>query len=111
MRAASIVLRRDFNQSASDPFGQQGPIQSLFLPIGTALEKGEHIAGLELAIPGTMAPEEYDEFVRDTTNFLVFIAEPMRSDRRQLGVWVLIYLLFFLIIAVMLKKQIWKDVK
>ena len=71
----------------------------------------EHLADLELAIPGTMTPEEYDDFVRDTTNFLVFIAEPMRSDRRALGVWVLIYLLFFLIIARMLKKQIWKDVK
>ena len=71
----------------------------------------EELTGLELAIPGTMAPEEYDEFVRDTTNFLVFIAEPIRSERRQLGVWVLMYLLFFLIIARMLKKQIWKDVK
>jgi len=71
----------------------------------------QHMAGLELAIPGTMAPEEFDEFVRDTTNFLVYISEPIRSERRQLGVWVLIYLLFFLIIARMLKKQIWKDVK
>lgn len=71
----------------------------------------QHLDSLELAIPGTMAAEEYDEFVRDTTNFLVYIAEPIRSERRQLGVWVLIYLLFFLIIARMLKKQIWKDVK
>ena len=71
----------------------------------------QHLDRLELAIPGTMAAEEYDEFVRDTTNFLVYIAEPIRSERRQLGVWVLIYLLFFLIIARMLKKQIWKDVK
>ncbi len=70
-----------------------------------------HLSGLELAVPGTMAEEEYDEFVRDTTNFLVYIAEPIRSERRQLGVWVLMYLLFFLIIARMLKKQIWKDVK
>ena len=71
----------------------------------------EHMAGLELAVPGTMDEEAYDEFVRDTTNFLVYIAEPIRAERRQLGVWVLMYLLFFLIIARMLKKQIWKDVK
>ncbi|MDX1480802.1 MAG: cytochrome c1 [Woeseiaceae bacterium] len=61
-------------------------------------------------IPGTMSAEEYDAFVRDTVNFLEYIAEPVRSTRRILGVWVLIYLGFFLIIAIMLKKQIWKDV-
>ncbi len=60
---------------------------------------------------GTMGAEDFDEFVRDTTNFLAYIAEPIRSERRKLGVWVLMFLLFFLIIARMLKKQIWKDVK
>jgi ubiquinol-cytochrome c reductase cytochrome c1 subunit len=60
---------------------------------------------------GKLDSKDYDEFVRDTVNFLAYIAEPMRSDRRKLGVWVLMYLLFFLIIARMLKKQIWKDVK
>ncbi|MCH9695045.1 MAG: cytochrome c1 [Gammaproteobacteria bacterium] len=60
---------------------------------------------------GELDTKDYDEFVRDTVNFLAYIAEPMRSDRRKLGVWVLMYLLFFLIIARMLKKQIWKDVK
>ena len=66
---------------------------------------------LDLVTVGTMQPEEFDEFVRDTTNFLAYIAEPMRSERRTLGVWVLIFLGFFLILARMLKKQIWKDVK
>ena len=60
---------------------------------------------------GSLDAEAYDEFVRDTVNFLVYIAEPIRSERRTLGVWVLMYLIFFWIIAVMLKKQIWKDVK
>jgi len=60
---------------------------------------------------GSMHADDYDEFVRDTTNFLAYIAEPIRSERRKLGVWVLMFLLFFLIIARMLKKQIWKDVK
>jgi len=67
--------------------------------------------GFELLAAGSMDAEEYDEFVRDTTNFLAFIAEPIREDRRKIGVWVLIYLVVFLIIARMLKKQIWKDVE
>ena len=60
---------------------------------------------------GSMDAEDYDDFVRDTTNFLAFIAEPIRQDRRKLGVWVIMFLLFFLILAAQLKKEIWKDVK
>lgn len=60
--------------------------------------------------PGTMTSEEFDEFVRDTVNFLEYISEPIRGTRRVLGVWVLMFLTVFWIIASMLKKQIWKDV-
>mgnify|MGYP001819502285 CR=1 FL=1 len=67
--------------------------------------------GFEILSAGSMDAEEYDEFVRDTTNFLAFIAEPIRQDRRKLGVWVLIFLIFFFVLATQLKKQIWKDVK
>ena len=68
-------------------------------------------AGFEQVTLGELDSEDYDAFVRDTTNFLAYIAEPIRQDRRKIGTWVIIYLLFFLIIARMLKKQIWKDVK
>jgi ubiquinol-cytochrome c reductase cytochrome c1 subunit len=71
----------------------------------------KHFEGFEPLTEGELDAEGYDEFVRDTTNFLVYIAEPIRSERRTLGVWVLMYLIFFWVIAVMLKKQIWKDVK
>ena len=67
--------------------------------------------GFEQLTPGSMDAEDYDEFVRDTTNFLAFIAEPIRQDRRKLGVWVIMFLIFFFILATQLKKQIWKDVK
>lgn len=67
--------------------------------------------GFELAIDGSMDGEDFDDFVRDTVNFLAYVAEPIRSERRKLGVWVLMFLIFFWILSVMLKKQIWKDVK
>jgi len=66
--------------------------------------------GFEQLSAGQMDAEDYDEFVRDTVNFLVFIAEPIRSDRRKLGVWVIMFLIFFFVLSVQLKKQIWKDV-
>ena len=59
---------------------------------------------------GTLSPEEFDAFVRDTVNFLEYISEPVRATRRVIGVWVLIFLGFFFIVANMLKNQIWKDV-
>mgnify|MGYP001811860989 CR=1 FL=1 len=67
--------------------------------------------GFEQLSAGSLDAEEYDEFVRDTTNFLAFIAEPIRQDRRKLGVWVLMFLIFFFVLAAQLKKQIWKDVE
>ena len=66
--------------------------------------------GFEQVTAGKMDSEDYDDFVRDTVNFLAYIAEPIRSDRRKIGVWVLMFLIFFYIVANMLKKQIWKDV-
>ena len=64
----------------------------------------------EQATEGSMSEEDYAAFVRDTVNFLEYISEPVRGTRRVLGVWVLMFLGFFLIISIMLKKQIWKDV-
>ena len=67
--------------------------------------------GFEQLTSGALDSEDYDDFVRDTVNFLAYIAEPVRGFRMVLGKWVIMYLIFFLIIARMLKKQIWKDVK
>jgi ubiquinol-cytochrome c reductase cytochrome c1 subunit len=67
--------------------------------------------GFEQVTAGQLDSEDYDAFVRDTVNFLAYIAEPVRGFRVNLGKWVIMYLIFFLIIARMLKKQIWKDVK
>lgn len=66
--------------------------------------------GFEPLTSGSMTPEEFDAFVRDTVNFLDYVSEPMQLERRKLGVWVLMFLTVFLIISSMLKKQIWKDV-
>ncbi len=66
--------------------------------------------GFEPVTAGILSEEDFDGFVRDTVNFLEYISEPIRSDRRVIGTWVLMFLIFFYIVASMLKKQIWKDV-
>jgi ubiquinol-cytochrome c reductase cytochrome c1 subunit len=65
----------------------------------------------ELATPGQMKPHEYDQFVRDTVNFLAYISEPMQIERRNLGMRVLAFLGVFFLFAYFLKKEYWKDVK
>jgi ubiquinol-cytochrome c reductase cytochrome c1 subunit len=64
----------------------------------------------KLTSPGTMSPEEYDGFVRDTVNFLDYIGEPMQNERRSLGISVLGFLLIFFLFAYFLKREFWKDV-
>jgi ubiquinol-cytochrome c reductase cytochrome c1 subunit len=67
--------------------------------------------GFEIAQPGLLSPAEYDQFVRDTVNFLDYIGEPMQLQRRSLGFYVLGFLLVFFLLAFLLKKEYWKDVK
>ena len=75
-------------------------------------EHGEHqvLEGLELVQPGTMSPDEYDNAVRDLVNFLAYTGEPVKLERQRLGVWVLLFLAVFFVIAYLLKKEYWKDV-
>jgi len=68
------------------------------------------IEGLEPDVSGLQSPEEYERTVYDLVNFLVYLAEPAKLKRQKIGFWVIVYLLFFLIVAVMLKKEYWKDV-
>jgi ubiquinol-cytochrome c reductase cytochrome c1 subunit len=65
----------------------------------------------QLATPGKMTPEQYDTFVRDTVSFLEYIAEPAQLKRKSLGFPVIAFLVFFTLVAYLLKKEYWKDVK
>jgi ubiquinol-cytochrome c reductase cytochrome c1 subunit len=65
----------------------------------------------EQVSPGSMTPAEYDEFVRDTVNFLDYIGEPMKQKRQSLGILVMVFLLVFLVLAYLLKREVWRDVR
>jgi ubiquinol-cytochrome c reductase cytochrome c1 subunit len=67
--------------------------------------------GFETVAPGDFDAEAFDEAVRDIVNFLDYIGEPIKRQRQELGIRVIGFLLVFLLIAFMLKKEIWKDVK
>jgi len=73
------------------------------------VEKRE-VHKLVLKKPGSMKPAEYDRRVGDLVNFLVYVGEPSRQSRVELGIYVLIFLGVLLVFAYLLKKEFWKDV-
>jgi ubiquinol-cytochrome c reductase cytochrome c1 subunit len=70
----------------------------------------EHVIGVELVEPGLLTPAEYDQLALDLTNFLTYVGEPYKLERRQLGLYVLLFLGLMFILAFYLKKEFWKDV-
>lgn len=70
----------------------------------------EHLEGLELVQPGKLSRVEYDMFIGDLTNFMVYLAEPVQVERRNLGWKVLLFLVVLFGFAYALKKEYWKDV-
>ncbi len=65
---------------------------------------------LELASPGRLSPEQYDRAVRDITAFLLYVSEPSALQRTSMGVWVILFLSFFTLLAWLLKQEYWRDV-
>ena len=68
------------------------------------------LVGVEAMTPGALKPEEYDQLVRDTANFLDYAGEPVKAKRQSMGIFVTLFLLVFFVFAYLLKKEYWKDV-
>jgi ubiquinol-cytochrome c reductase cytochrome c1 subunit len=70
----------------------------------------EVIDHLESIQAGKLSRVEYDVFLGDLTNFMVYIAEPVQVERRSMGWKVLLFLAVLFLFAFALKKEYWKDV-
>ena len=70
----------------------------------------EELDGFEQVQAGTMTRVEYDMFLGDLTNFMVYLAEPIQVERRSLGWKVLLFLIVLFGFAYALKKEYWKDI-
>jgi ubiquinol-cytochrome c reductase cytochrome c1 subunit len=71
---------------------------------------GPAVASFQYLSPGSMTPEQFDGFVRDTVNFLDYVGDPSQVQRRSMGLWVVLFLLMFTGFAWLLKREYWKDV-
>jgi ubiquinol-cytochrome c reductase cytochrome c1 subunit len=88
----------------------QGLQRAVFVPDPEEGPGAQKFEKFETIKPGTLTPEEFDQVVRDIVNFLDYVGEPVQRERETLGIRVIAFLLVFLLIAYMLKKEIWKDV-
>ncbi len=118
---------RSFYSDPSRPFGVNN---SVFPSVGmphvleelqgtpvktykNVLVDGETIqeyVGIESLGNGELSADEYDISVRDLVNFLEYSGEPMKLERQNMGYWVIGFLVVFLILTILLKKEYWRDV-
>ena len=78
---------------------------------GEEVNGSQPVIGLELTEQGSMSPEEYDDYIADITNFMAYLADPIKQTRHRVGIIVMLFLFGLLGIAYVLKKEYWKDIK
>ena len=67
--------------------------------------------GWKQVTPGELNSVEYDKAVGDLVNYMQWMGEPAQNHRVRVGVWVLIFLVGFTVLAWRLNASYWKDVK
>ncbi|MEO5813149.1 MAG: cytochrome c1 [Rhodanobacter sp.] len=97
--------------NASMPFPLwelQGLQTAVLAPAKAGQDAG--VEKLVLSQPGKLTPAQFQQATRDVTNFLQYASEPAALQRHRYGIWVLLFLAAFTLLAYMLKKEYWKDV-
>ncbi len=64
----------------------------------------EHVEGT-----GAQTPAEFDATVADLVNFLYYVGEPIRSRRKEIGLWVLVFLGILYVLTTLLGREFSKD--
>lgn len=67
--------------------------------------------GFEQTKPGSLNKADYDLAVADLVAYLQWMGEPGQTQRARMGVWVLIFLSLFTLVAWRLNAAYWKDIK
>ena len=88
--------------------GERKPVMEKVMSHGQEVEV---LKGWTQTKQGTMTPAEYDQAVGDLVAYLQWMAEPAQNSRVRIGVWVLIFLAAFTVVAWRLNAVFWKDIK
>jgi ubiquinol-cytochrome c reductase cytochrome c1 subunit len=65
---------------------------------------------LELAEPGSRSAAKFSKDMRDLVNYLVYLGEPAKLERYDLGMKVIAFLLLLTFLTRALYKEYWRDV-
>ena len=90
---------RTFYQDANSPTG----VDNQALP-------GTSMPNILWLVQEQLSEQEFDQFTLDIVNFLDYVSEPIQSERKRIGIWVILFLLVFLVFSYGLYKDIWKEV-
>jgi ubiquinol-cytochrome c reductase cytochrome c1 subunit len=66
---------------------------------------------LELIENGELSEDEYNNMITDLVAFLSYVGEPVQTERKNIGIFVLIFLILLSVMFYMLKKEFWSDIK
>jgi ubiquinol-cytochrome c reductase cytochrome c1 subunit len=77
---------------------------------GKHLHEGS-VLRLGPAVGGKLTQAQYDEQIADLVAFMTWMSDPTAKQRMRLGVWVLLFLSLFTVLAWWLNREYWKDVK
>ena len=92
----------------------QGQQRAVFAEEKDAHEPGKTVhlfKGFEPVTAGTLSQAQYNDAVADLVAYLQWMGEPVQNSRVRLGVWVLLFLSVFTVIAWRLNVAFWKDIK
>jgi ubiquinol-cytochrome c reductase cytochrome c1 subunit len=88
--------------------GERSPVLEKVTSRGQEVEV---LRGWETVKPGTMTAAEYDNAIADLVGFMQWMAEPGQNNRVRMGVFVLLFLAVFTVVAWRLNAAYWKDIK
>jgi ubiquinol-cytochrome c reductase cytochrome c1 subunit len=88
--------------------GEQSPVYEKVMSHGHEVDR---LKGWTVVKPGTLSAAEYDNNVGDLVAYLQWMAEPAQNSRVRIGVWVMLFLAAFTVVAWRLNAAFWKDIK
>lgn len=74
-------------------------------------DDGFTVNNLGMMQSGTMTETGFDSFLYDLVNFLTYVGEPVKALRIRIGLFVVSFFVLFTIVAYLLKKEFWKDIR
>jgi ubiquinol-cytochrome c reductase cytochrome c1 subunit len=89
----------------------QGEREPVFETLQSHGKETQVFKGWKQVTPGAMTPAQYDQAMANLVGYLQWMAEPAQNTRVRIGVWVLLFLGIFTVIAWRLNAAFWKNVR